>query len=332
MEVQKTNILISVIVPVYNTRKYLKHCIDALIAQTISEMEIIIVDDCSDENIKSTVSPYIGLAGKAVYYERLNQHQGPGGARNRGIELASGKYIAFCDSDDWVDIDYYEYCVRFMEKHNANIGMCSLVRVYDYIQEQPLYKCRYDREICLTGEFALKILTKQLDVGILIIPSTVNKIYQRSFIEQAHLRFVTGKMFEDLLFSFISFLYAPKLLCIPKVTYHHYKRPNSIVQSFDKKHIDDFTEIFIMLKNHLKTTGQYERYRFNYYKFLEQFYNLIVREIFEFVLDEKGRKKQLMYSFTKIKSLIDFEEYMEYTTAEQLRQHIQPHIKDTTIY
>lgn len=332
METQKANILISVIVPVYNTRKYLNRCMDSLVAQTVSNMEIIVIDDCSEEDIQGVVVPYIGQSDKIVRFERLAQHQGPGGARNKGIELASGTYIAFCDSDDWVDITYFEDCVTRMDQCGASIGMCSLVRVYDYTQKSPLYKCKYDRELTLTGELALKVLTKQMDIGILIIPSTVNKVYRRDYLNQIQLRFVVDKLFEDLLFSFISIMNADKLVCIPNATYHHYKRPDSIVQSFDQKHTDDFVEIFLLLRQYLKTAGLYEAYRFHYYKFLEQFYNLIVREIFEFVPDEENRKKQLAYSFQKIRTVIDFKEYMEYTTAEQLRQHIQPHITDTTIY
>ena len=332
MELRNSGTLVSVIVPVHNTRRYLERCVDSLMAQSLTDMEIIIVDDCSEEDIQSVVASYIGQSNKVVRFERLKQHKGPGGARNRGIELASGTYIAFCDSDDWVDITYFEDCSIIMNRTGADIGMCSLVRVYDHMQNEPLYKCRYDRELTLTGDFALKALTKQMDIGVLVIPSTVNKIYRREYLSQIHLRFVEGRLFEDLLFSFISIMNAEKIICIPNTTYHHYKRPNSIVQSFDIKHIDDFVEIFTLLRQHLKDDGRYEPYRFHYYKFLEQFYNLIVREIFEFVLDEKSRKAYLADSFLKIKSVIDFEEYMEYTTAEQLRQHIQPHITDTTIY
>lgn len=332
MGLRTANILVSVIVPVHNTRRYLERCMDSLMAQTIADMEIIIVDDCSEEDIQSVATSYMGRSDKIVRFERLEQHKGPGGARNRGIELASGVYIAFCDSDDWVDITYFEDCLAIMNRTGADIGMCSLVRVYDHTQKSPLYKCRYDRELTLTGEFALKALTKQIDIGVLVIPSTVNKIYRREYLSQIHLHFVEDRLFEDLLFSFISIMNAKKIICIPNATYHHYKRPNSIVQSFDRKHIDDFVEIFALLRQHLKADGRYEAYRFHYYKFLEQFYNLIVREIFEFVFDEESRKAYLAYSFLKIRSVIDFQEYIEYTTAEQLRQHIQPHITDTTIY
>lgn len=332
MKAQGMNPSISVIVPVYNTRKYLGRCLEALSAQTIDGMEIIVIDDCSDEDIRNIVDAYLDRGGKAVHYERLEQHRGPGGARNRGIALAAGKYVAFCDSDDWVDLTYYEDCVRAMERRGAVMGMCSLVREYDYLQRAPLYKCKYDRELSLTGDFAIKVLTKQIDIGVQMIPSTVNKVYRRDYLDQIHLRFVEGRLFEDLLFSFISFMNASKLICIPHATYHHYKRPSSIVQSFDQKHTEDFIEIFMLLRQYLIDAELYEMYKFCYYKFLEQFYNLIIREIFEFVPDEETRKAHLSYSLRRLRTVIDFDEYMEYTSAEQLRQHIQPHIMDTTIY
>ncbi len=323
---------LSVIVPVYNTGKYLVRCLDTLVAQTASEMEIIVVDDHSDEDIRSVARAYIGRVDRPLHFERLERHKGPGGARNRGLALASGDFVAFCDSDDWVDITYFQTCVEAMERQGASVGMCSLARVYDYTQSDTLYKCKYDQEIQMTGEFALNLLTRQLDAGIQVIPSTVNKVYRREYLDQINLRFVEDKLFEDLLFSFVCIMNAPKIVCVPGVVYHHYKRPDSIVQSFDRRHIDDFAAVFALLREQLQNTGRDNEYRFHYYKFFEQFYNLIVREIFEFVPDEAQRKEYLAYSFRKVIPLINFEEYMEYTTAEQLRRHIQPHINDTTIY
>lgn len=323
---------LSVIVPVYNTGKYLSTCLDALVAQTISDMEIIVVDDHSSEDISKVVYPYSGRADRLIRFERLEQHKGPGGARNRGLALARGEYVAFCDSDDWVDITYYQTCLEAMKRRDASVGMCSLARVYDYNRSDTLFKCKYDQEFTVAGEFAIKLLTRQIDVGVQVIPSTVNKIYRRDYLSRIHLHFVEDKLFEDLLFSFICIMNAPKIVFIPGVVYHHYKRQNSIVQSFDKRHIDDFVTIFALLREQLHNTGKYDEYRFNYYKYFEQFYNLIVREIFEFVPNETERKEYLAYSFRKVMPLITFEEYMEFSSSEQLRQHIQPHITDTTIY
>lgn len=328
----ESDIILSVIIPVYNTGKYLPQCIDSLISQTLFNLEIIIIDDCSDEDVERIIYPYQINNEIAIIFQRLKAHLGPGGARNTGINLAKGRYIAFCDSDDWVDVDYYEECVKHMEIHGADIGMCSLVRSYDAPIPEPLFKCKYDKLITLTGDVALKVLTKQYDLGINIIPSSVNKIYRKEFLEYQALRFLENTLFEDLLFSFVATLNAKKVICIPLVRYHHYKRSNSIVQSISQKHIDDFCKVFSHLRTYLKDYEKYERYRFNYYKFCEQFYNLIIREIFEFTFEEQTRKDLMAYSFQGIKKIVDFEEYMEYTTAEQLRQHIQPHIKDTKIY
>lgn len=329
---RKHGITLSVIVPAYNTKKYLRRCLDSLWVQSITGLEIIVIDDNSDEDLREIMAYYSNTNGKSIRYEWLPQRRGPGGARNRGLELAQGRYVAFCDSDDWVDITYYETCVTAMEKRSADLAMCSLLRSYDFIQDPPRYKCRYNQEISISGDIALKVLTKQLDLGFLIIPSSVNKVYRKDYLSQIGLSFVENTMFEDLLFSFVAVMNAPKVLCIPDVSYHHYKRPNSIVQSFDRKHIEDFAHVFTLLRQYLKAEKRYEEYRFLYYSYLEQFYNLIVREIFEFVLDEPRQKEYLAYSFQHIKELIDFREYMDYTTAEQLRRHIQPHISDTTIY
>lgn len=326
----KNDYTLSIIIPVYNTAKHLPICLDSILGQSFLDYEIIVINDCSEENIDEVMSPYLKMDN--IKYIKLCQHAGPGGARNRGLDIARGIYIAFCDSDDWLDITYYEDSIQALNRQQADIAMCSLVRCYDYIQPNPLYKCKYEKEIILTGDYALKILTKQIDVGLLIIPSSVNKVYRKSYLDEIKLRFPGNTLFEDLFFSFIAIMHANKIVCVPNVSYHHYKRPNSIVQSFDKKHIDDFIKVFNLLRQYLLKVNHYEEYRFNYYKFLEQFYNLVVREIFEFVPNENDKKYYLSYSFQRLKEIINFEEYMEYTTAEQLRQHIQPHITDTTIY
>ena len=85
MELRNSGTLVSVIVPVHNTRRYLERCVDSLMAQSLTDMEIIIVDDCSEEDIQSVVASYIGQSNKVVRFDRLKQHKGPGGARNRGI-------------------------------------------------------------------------------------------------------------------------------------------------------------------------------------------------------------------------------------------------------
>lgn len=329
--IKNENVILSVIVPVHNTKKELMTCLDSLVHQTIKSFEIIIVDDNSDENIQAVVESYCNMFSGIVYI-RLSESKGPGGARNIGLQKANGKYVGFCDSDDWIDLDYYEKGLYFMQMSNAEIGMYSQLREYDYKPENPVFKCKYDSFMELTPDIAIKIMTYKMNVGIKVIPPCINKIYKKEFLDSIHARFEEHMYFQDVLFSFHTIISSNKIICIPTTTYHHYKRANSIIQSFDDKHIQDFKKLFVLIKNFLRSKNLYDKYVSNYYQLLDHFYNIIIREIFQFISDEDMRKEFICKSFNALKDLVVFEEYIKYTSAEELRRHIQPHIKDTTLY
>lgn len=321
--------LLSVIIPVRNTISYLRTCLDSICMQNVPSIEIIVVDDASEDDIYSLVQIYQEKYN--LVYKKLSMQSGPGGARNAGMDIATGKYIGFCDSDDWLDYNYYPVAVNYMEISGADIGMCTQVREYDYHYGDKIYKCKYSEFLMLTSDVAFRTMTYQYQSGIKIIPPCINKIYRHEFLKKYGFRFEKDMYFQDVYFSCQTLLHARKIICIPNVEYHHYKRNASIIQSFDQKHTDDFFRLFVLIRDYLKKESLYETYCFNYYKLLEHFYNIIIREIFEFVINDNERKKQIAYSFHKIKYLINFKEYMEFTSAEEIRQHIQPQIKDTTI-
>lgn len=326
-----SQILLSIIVPVYNTRELLKKCLDTIIHQTIRNYEIIIIDDNSSENIQEIIDIY-AKCGIELIYVRLPECKGPGGARNAGLTYARGKYIGFCDSDDWLDLDYYEKGIYYMENTNADLGMYSQIREYDYHNADPIYKCKYDSFMELSPDMTIKIMTYQFDVGIKVIPPCINKIYRRDYLLSINAGFEEKMYFQDVLFSFETILNAKKIICIPNTKYHHYKRSNSIIQSFDEKHIQDFCKLFQLIKSFLISKNLYEIYKMNYYKLMEHFYNIIIREIFQFVYNEESKKKYICASFMALKQIVVIDEYLEYTSAENLRQHIQPNITDTTLY
>ncbi len=329
--IAKEKVILSIIVPVRNTKRELITCLDTLVHQTLNSFEIIIVDDNSDEDIQGIVETYYEIFPSIIYI-RMPETKGPGGARNVGLTKARGQYIGFCDSDDWVDLDYYEKGIHYMQISGAEIGMYSQLREYDYTPELPVYKCKYDSFMELTPDITIKIMTYEMKVGIKVIPPCINKIYKKEFLDKTHAFFEENMYFQDVLFAFYTILSANKIICIPSTVYHHYKRSNSIIQSFDDKHIGDFQKLFLLIKKLLKSKNLYDHYVFNYYKLLDHFYNIIIREIFQFILDEDTRKKYICKSFHALKHIVDLDEYIEYTSAEELRQHIQPHIKDTTLY
>lgn len=324
------NTLISIIVPVHRFENYFNKCLDCLLAQTEQNIEIIIVDDYSDNDIGLAIKRY--LEDPRCRYVRLDERLGPGGARNKGMDLANGEYIGFCDSDDWVDLNYYRQASELLSATQADIAMCGQIREYDTPAKQSLYKCKYDEFMELNGEIAFQIMTYNYQVDIKVIPPCTNKVYRRSFLKNCGVRFQEKVFFQDTIFSIETILKAGKIICVPGVLYHHYRRHNSIIQSFDEKHIQDFENFGTSIRNYLVKEGLYEKYKRNYYNIVTHFYGIIVREIFEFIGNNDQRKKAMVDTFSALESVIRYEEYIDYLTAEQLRRHLLPQMDDTTLY
>lgn len=320
---------ISIIVPFYNTTKYIRKCIDSLLYQTLSSIEIIVVDDCSSENTDEIYTQYSSYEN--IIFLKNEKQLGPGGARNKGIKEAHGKYIAFCDSDDWVELDTYETAINVMDMYNSEIGLISMQRIYDHPTSSPNYICHYDKIYQLNSDVALKILFDQYDMGISIPFHCTNKIYRRDFLNHIHAYFEEKIFFQGKLFTIYTFLQAKRIVCIPNAVYKHYRRMNSVIQSFDEKHINDFYQSMIILKDYLLQMNKYDIYRFNYYALCEKSLDIVVKEIFEFVNDENQKKLYLHKAIESMKSLVSIEEYFEYADAEKIRQHIQPHITNTAL-
>ena len=177
--------LISIIIPINRFGTYFYKCLDCIFAQTEQNIEVIIVDDNSNDDIKNSIAPY--LDDHRCHYVRLNESMGPGGARNKGIDLAHGEYVGFCDSDDWVDLDYYRKVCELLSVTQADISMSGQIREYDTPSKQPIYKCKYDKLVELDGEMAFQIMTYNYLVDIKVIPPCTNKVYRRSFLQSCGL-------------------------------------------------------------------------------------------------------------------------------------------------
>lgn len=322
--------MISIIVPIHKFGNYFLKCLDFLVAQTMKEIEIIIVDDHSEDDILTKISDY--LADNRINYVRLDQQLGPGGARNKGIEVSHGVYITFCDSDDWIDINYCQKACELLNTTNADIAMCGQIREYETPSKREIYKCKYNEFYELTGQMAFQLMTYNYKAEIKVIPPCNNKIYRRTFLEKNHFRFQEKVYFQDTIFSVETIFNCKKIICIPQVLYHHYRRRGSIIQSFDYKHISDFQNLGLSIKAYLTQIGVYEQYKKNYYNVITHFYGVIIREIFEFIPDDIQRKEAMVQTFSVLEKIIDKEEYINFLTAEQLRHHLLPDMEDTTLY
>lgn len=125
--------LISIIIPVYNVSKYIERCARSLFSQSLKEMEFIFVDDCTPDNsiqILENVLEAFPIRKKQVRIIHHQKNLGLTSARNTGLACASGKYVAHCDSDDWVDSNMYEEMVRMAEQNQSDIVYCDIMMHY----------------------------------------------------------------------------------------------------------------------------------------------------------------------------------------------------------
>ena len=118
---------ISIIIPIYNAEKYLKKCIDSLVEQTKKELEFILINDGSTDDTEKIIKSY---KDKRIKYFK-NKNQGIGKTRNFGIEKATGKYIMFLDSDDYLEPDSCEFLYNTAEKEKSDLVICDFYKVYE---------------------------------------------------------------------------------------------------------------------------------------------------------------------------------------------------------
>ena len=223
---------ISVIVPIFNTATYLKKCLDSLCAQTISNIEFILVDDGSTDESNNISQEYVKKDSRFRLITQENR--GFAGARNRGLQEASGEFIGFVDSDDWIDPEMYD---TLWEQHvthpDADIIQCSCI--HEYVDESI--------SVPINNRMIMKWLAKsggklQGAEALLLDDGTIwNRIYRRSMIENNKICFKEEMTFgEDVFFYWKALIHAAQIIALPMCFYHYRRnRPGSQVNSCDKR-------------------------------------------------------------------------------------------------
>ena len=225
----ENNIKVSIIVPVYNVEKYLAQCLDSLINQTLKEIEIICINDGSKDNSTKILTAY---AQKDVRIKIINQtNQGISAARNNGISVATGEYIGFVDSDDWVDIDFYEKLYSAGKKYDSDIVAGDFYREGKFLKSE---KLKYRKE---------ELFTKPAEkVAKAFIPRynyVWNKIYRREALLNLNFPFPIGKFYEDMFWIIRVINNLKSFVTVPKTYYHYRKVKGSIVNQKSVKHQQD---------------------------------------------------------------------------------------------
>lgn len=304
---------LSVIIPVYNGEKYISHCLGSILNQSLKDIEVIVVDDGSTDRTCDHVQQFASFS-KNVRLLRQQNNVGTGHARNIGIINAKGKYIAFLDADDWLDMDGYLAMTTALDTSGADIAICNIYTEYgDYRRSEIRYQYKYKNVI--SGGFALRLLCKTEAYDHYISPRVGNKVFRMDFIRKNDIKFVSYSVWEDDFFSFLAFSKANKVALVPSVAEHYFQNESSIMHSFSCKHIDCLITMLRQLRNQLTANSGIFQYEEEYYAFLDRCLNTLFDTIFTTVQSVREQKKYINYLIEKL---------LQQYTIKELIEHIDP--------
>lgn len=238
---------ISVIIPIYNTEKYLKQCVDSVLNQTFRDTEIILVDDGSTDNSPEMCDRYAENDKRIKVIHKENG--GLSSARNAGLDIATGDYIAFIDSDDfYMDLTDLEAIHNKMVNSGLDILIIGLKK---YFQQDNVY--REKQMQCVSEQCIDKI--HELMKKHIFVACACDKIYSRKFIESNGLRFVPGQKSEDIEWCIKLLLAEPNIDVLPKCIYVYRKQnETSITANIKRKNFED---IYNMISKYIDSKNIY---------------------------------------------------------------------------
>lgn len=219
--------MISVIIPVYNCEKWIGRCLDSIICQSYSDLEIIVIDDGSDDGSYPIIKEYSQKDGRIKIHS--NSNHGVGFTRNYGISLANGEYIAFVDSDDYVESDYFEKLIQPMSNTEIDLVISGykIILDKDGKMHEKSVSLNYDVANNLKG-----ILSDEILEMIEYINSPCLKLYRLSIINEFHIQFPDDmKTGEDLAFNLEYYEHVRKYKYIKYEGYCYYQNDASVTHS-----------------------------------------------------------------------------------------------------
>ena len=229
---------VSIIVPVYNSGKYLKTCLDSIVRGTLKDIEIIAIDDCSTDSSLLILEEYAKKDSRIKVYHN-EKNLGQGASRNRGLDVARGEYIGFVDSDDYVSCTMYENMYNIAIETNAPLVITYIDYVYDdsFFNKTPTL---------LEDVFSFNPHdTDRKHVIPYETPSSCTKLYKRELI--GNHRFMENTLFEDVEFTYFMMMKAEKITILPAINYYYRVNNYDSLSFRTYKKTDKIYDIFKVL-------------------------------------------------------------------------------------
>lgn len=265
---------ISIIIPVYNTEKYLKQCLNSLINQTYSNLEIICVNDGSTDGSLNILEDYSTLDKRVKVFTQENK--GQSAARNFGIEKSTGDYLSFIDSDDWVYLTLYQTFVDMIQNHEKEIdiwmfNVASFVEGQNDIIQKVFFESsdwnnHISDNVIHTFDDCKRPFSRNLSVA--------NKIYRKEFLQHSNLVFPIGLKYEDQYYSLKAFLNADTIMFMQDVFYRYRNNHETSISCQISEKVFDIFKVVDLIEAEIDRLKVYDSYKYALFQYK---YNVFVQ-------------------------------------------------------
>ena len=212
---------VTVIIPVYNTERLLDRCLESVVRQSLSDIEIICVDDGSTDGSPALLDSWAERDARIRVIHQTNGRQGK--ARNAALRVARGEYVGMIDSDDYIPEEYFERLYSAATEADADVAICGIVK------QKPVGErvvIAFDRvEVVRDADAKLRVCHCPPEFH------PVNKLYRRAMLERLGLRFKEGVPYEDVMFVTRAIVECDRVVTVPNVHYYYVLNPSSTVKS-----------------------------------------------------------------------------------------------------
>lgn len=247
---------ISVILPVYNSEKYIKKAIESVLTQTFSDFELIIVNDGSTDATSDIINSFDDERIKVI----TQSNQGPGAARNNALKTVNSDYVMFLDSDDWYHERALEISYNEITKHDADMTFFQMINYNNgEVYENDWFDLKTFDESFENRAFSPKETPGSifdLSVGV------CQKIYSTDFLKRIDARFPEGIFFEDMPFFYYVYLKAERISIIKRHLYYRRKHDESITHVVDEKFLDTVAAGQALMRIFIEN-GWYDMYKYD---------------------------------------------------------------------
>lgn len=229
---------LSVIVPVYNAEKYLRPCLDSLLAQTVRDAEFILVNDGSRDGSAAILEEYRQRDADRVRVLTV-ENGGQGRARNLALDIAQGEFLGFADSDDWLEPDMFEKLIRAAEEQNADVAVCDAEAFWPDGRRSYMPLAQFERPIKISTE-------------------VWSKVVRRSVLGQV--RFAEGLWYEDLAYVIELLLRTDRIVTLPQAMYHYRCGHTSTMNNNNARKNRDLLQVLEQLRGPMLAAGREEEF------------------------------------------------------------------------